>query len=172
MPQFVMEGCLNPDFQTLPAIVRGYIEAMFWTETCASQYTIANWQDPETQEAVTEGQADGNVPSDAGFDDLHPDALADIITACEAFEKEAGDLIAAAVGKGDYSKCDARGYAHGEAVGHDFWLTRNGHGVGFWDRNLGDEGDALSKIARKFGEAYVWFGDHVENGDAPFVYHD
>ena len=43
-----------------------------------------------------------------------------------------------------------------EYVGHDFWLTRNGHGAGFWDRpqNYGGEDTAekLSDIARDFGE--------------------
>lgn len=39
--------------------------------------------------------------------------------------------------------------------GHDFWLTRNGHGAGFWDRGYPDEvGKPLSKAARSFGEAY------------------
>lgn len=40
--------------------------------------------------------------------------------------------------------------------GHDFWLTRNGHGVGFWDRGYGEVGDALSKIAETFGEVYTY----------------
>lgn len=35
---------------------------------------------------------------------------------------------------------------------HDFWLTRNGHGAGFWDRGLGDLGDKLTKLAETFGE--------------------
>ena len=30
---------------------------------------------------------------------------------------------------------------------HDYWLTRNGHGVGFWDRGLGDVGVMLSDLA-------------------------
>lgn len=29
-------------------------------------------------------------------------------------------------------------------VGHDFWLTSQGHGAGFWDRGLGQVGDALT----------------------------
>ena len=29
-------------------------------------------------------------------------------------------------------------------IGHDFWLTRNGHGAGFWDRGLGPVGDRLT----------------------------
>lgn len=44
-------------------------------------------------------------------------------------------------------------------IGHDFWLTRNGHGAGFWDRNLGDQGEKLSKIASSFGSAYIYVGD-------------
>ena len=34
-----------------------------------------------------------------------------------------------------------------EQFGHDFWLTRNGHGAGIWDRGLGDLGDTLTKWA-------------------------
>jgi hypothetical protein len=35
--------------------------------------------------------------------------------------------------------------------GHDFWLTRNGHGAGFWDRGLGERGDRLSKASKVYG---------------------
>lgn len=37
-------------------------------------------------------------------------------------------------------------------IGHNFWLDRNGHGVGFSDRGLGERGDKLAKLARSFGE--------------------
>jgi hypothetical protein len=37
-------------------------------------------------------------------------------------------------------------------LGHDFWLTRNRHGAGFWDRGLGDVGEVLTKRAQSFGE--------------------
>lgn len=40
-------------------------------------------------------------------------------------------------------------------MGHDFWLTRNGHGTGFWDRGLGERGDKLTEIAKTFGEVYI-----------------
>ncbi len=50
--------------------------------------------------------------------------------------------------------------ADDEQIGHDFWLTRNGHGAGFWDRdNLYKNGDDLTKVAEKFGEKYVYVGD-------------
>lgn len=38
-----------------------------------------------------------------------------------------------------------------EQAGHDFWLTRNGHAAGFWDRGLGERGDLLSTMAKTFG---------------------
>lgn len=38
-----------------------------------------------------------------------------------------------------------------EQAGHDFWLTRNGHGAGFWDRGLGEQGDLLTRVAKTFG---------------------
>lgn len=47
-----------------------------------------------------------------------------------------------------------------EDVGHDFWLTRNGHGAGFWD---GDYEESVSKklteLSHKFGEIDAYVGD-------------
>lgn len=36
-------------------------------------------------------------------------------------------------------------------IEHDFWLTRNHHGAGFWDGDY-ENGDELTKIAHDFGE--------------------
>lgn len=41
-------------------------------------------------------------------------------------------------------------------IGHDFWLTRNGHGAGFWDRDLEDVGKIASKVSEKFQNRYVY----------------
>jgi hypothetical protein len=46
-----------------------------------------------------------------------------------------------------------------EQIGHDFWLTRNGHGAGFWDRGLGQVGEALSKASKTYGEVDLYAGD-------------
>lgn len=40
----------------------------------------------------------------------------------------------------------AYGYGDDEDLGHDFWLTRGGHGAGFWDGDYGDYGDAITKV--------------------------
>ncbi len=44
-------------------------------------------------------------------------------------------------------------------VGYDFWLTRNHHGAGFWDRGLGELGERLTRAANAYGEAYLYVGD-------------
>ncbi len=45
-------------------------------------------------------------------------------------------------------------------VAHDFWLTRNGHGAGFWDGDYQEEiGEKLTKISKQFGECNIEIGD-------------
>lgn len=44
-------------------------------------------------------------------------------------------------------------------VGHDFCLTRNRHGVGFWDRGLGELGDRLTDASHTYGEQSGYVGD-------------
>lgn len=50
-----------------------------------------------------------------------------------------------------------------EQFAHDFWLTRNGHGAGFWCRYSDDDGyeigERLSDIARTFGNLDPVLGD-------------
>ena len=49
--------------------------------------------------------------------------------------------------------------------GHDFWLTRNGHGAGFWDRAPSSDpihteiGEKLATIARTFVPLDPYVGD-------------
>ena len=44
-------------------------------------------------------------------------------------------------------------------MGHDFYLTREGHGTGFWDRGYGELGDRLSEAVKVYGSANVYIGD-------------
>ena len=47
-------------------------------------------------------------------------------------------------------------------LGHDYWLTRNGHGTGFWDRDLpGDLGRILTDEAHADGEAYLYVNEEA-----------
>lgn len=45
-----------------------------------------------------------------------------------------------------------------DQAGHDFALTRNHHGTGYWDRDL-PNGDELTKLAHAAGEVWVYAGD-------------
>lgn len=47
-----------------------------------------------------------------------------------------------------------------EQVAHDFWLTRNGHGTGFWDGDYEKElGKELTKRAEAYGSCNLYLGD-------------
>lgn len=43
-----------------------------------------------------------------------------------------------------------------ERCGHNFWLTRNRHGSGFWDEGLGNTGKTLTDAAHAYGEAHLF----------------
>lgn len=48
-------------------------------------------------------------------------------------------------------------------LGNDFWFTRNGHGVGFWDRDLPENiKELLMDAVEGFKEVYLERGDNGE----------
>ena len=87
---------------------------------------------------------------------MAPEARARCVEDCEAFKESFAELLAQAY---------ATGYT-AEQAGIDFWLTRNGHGSGFWDRGLGDLGDELTRDAKPFGGVDVYATD---SGDLAFM---
>jgi hypothetical protein len=96
--------------------------------------------------ALWSSSDDDDEPLDARFDELDIDAATmDCMKAdCLAFQDSAKHEIAR----------DASG------AGHDFWLTRNGHGAGFWDGDWPEPaGDILTKRAKAFGEYSLYVGD-------------
>lgn len=97
----------------------------------------------------TNDQSDerGGRPMDENYslDDIDPETIARAEKDCADFEAKAGNLL--------------DGLDMG-TVGHDFWLTRNGHGAGFWDGDYEKSvGDALTKISKEFGEVDLYVGD-------------
>ena len=45
-------------------------------------------------------------------------------------------------------------------AGHDFWLTRQGHGAGFWDGGYEEEvGERLTELSKRFGSGDCVIGD-------------
>ena len=86
--------------------------------------------------------------------DIAPEALATMRADCDAFyEANYADLNCEGVKYGPDFGQDGR-------AGHDFWLTRNRHGAGFWDGDWPKaEGERLTKSAHEFGECNLYVGD-------------
>lgn len=163
MPEFVMEGRDHAARAETP-FVQGFIEALFFTE-CSPAYMSDEWFTPDRIAASESGQADGELPGDVGYCDLHPDSLAAIRADCEAWQAANAGLLEQAYARPGYDEAQA---------GRDYWFTRNGHGVGFWDRDqLKAEslGQLLSDAAGR-NEVNPFFGGHVTHGNAPFVHVD
>jgi hypothetical protein len=98
--------------------------------------------------ALWSSTGDDDTPLDQthSADDLAPETFEAMRKDCRDFIHQAKALIIA-------TGLDP------SQVGHDFWLTRNGHGAGFWDRGLGEPGDKLTDIAKHFGEVWLYEGD-------------
>ena len=81
-----------------------------------------------------------------GIEDLAPETLKQAEADCKAFQ-EANAVDLAKVG-------------NVEQNGHDFWLTRNGHGCGFWCRGYDKEvAKRLTDASHTCGEVSLYVGD-------------
>jgi len=105
-----------------------------------------------------ESTPEGGEPMDANYDlgDIHQDTAAAMRADCEDFcNANYNDLQAYRQAR----PYGVDGSSAWECAGHDFWLTRNGHGAGFWDRGMGGLGDRLSNAAKAFGSVDLYVGD-------------
>lgn len=114
---------------TLDAMFSAYVTCALWSST-----------DDESE------------PLDARFsaDDLSDDSRAEMRSDCENFLGDLKDSDATASWSEHWSP---------EQLGHDFWLTRNGHGAGFWDRGRGTLGDDLTAVCKPYGTQDLYVGD-------------
>ena len=95
-----------------------------------------------------ESDESGGVPIENNYtiEDFAPEAIASAVGDCDAFREQAQDIM-------------NRNNISDEQGGFDFWLTREGHGAGFWDRGNGDDGDTLTDMCEPFGEGNLCVGD-------------
>lgn len=141
MPEF----CLNDNGDAhvadeIDGFTLAYIEAFMWTN-CDS------------------GHEKEFLANELGTRRITKKSMADIISDCAAFQAHAKPLLDQAYDRDGYDE---------DQAGRDFWLTRQGHGVGFWDRKMLDEdnlGDHLSKLAKAHGEKHMC---QIYNG---WIYH-
>ena len=134
-----------PMSEEMTEFVDAYITAMLWANTIDATYESADAlgrADELTVGALTRMIEDAHaflymdVP-----DDLQSEAVKNVFDLVDS-------LPYAGVVTGAVSP-----YA---VAGHDFALTRNRHGAGFWDRGLGEAGDVLTDLAHSFGEATLF----------------
>lgn len=95
-----------------------------------------------------ESTPEGGEPFDKNYtvDDIDKDSVDRAIVECDDFMTKHSELLLDA---GD-----------DEANGHDFWLTRNQHGAGFWSRDYDEKiGKALTEAAHSYGERNMYLGD-------------
>lgn len=98
----------------------------------------------------TDGQGIDEDEFDADTQ-LSDEAFEQIKADCAKFQADAFYLLAQAYAQDGYDAAQA---------GHDFWITRNGHGAGFWDRGLSKVlGQALSDAAHAAGGLHPYKGD-------------
>lgn len=122
----------------IDAFTLAYIECALWSST------------DESDEA-------GGEPLDANYDidDIAPEAMERMTADCAKFQAMHRILLV----KARYDLREYREWSNAELAGHDFWLTRNDHGAGYWDRGLGEVGDKLTDAAKAFGECWLYVGD-------------
>lgn len=106
-------------------------------DTFTQQYiTTALWSSTD----------DDDTPMDARYsvDDLASETLDTIKADCAKFQREQAALIGSELSR----------------AGHDFWLTRNGHGAGFWDGDWPEQvGETLTEASHAFGQVTIYRGD-------------
>lgn len=168
MPEFIADTdgeVLGQAWDDLRPFVQGYIECMLFTETC-SEISMVEWEEPENQKAVEEGEVDGSIPTDSGYGDIHPDSMMRIHLDCDKFLDKARHLLSQAYGMPESTRNGPVPY-DAKRAGNDFWYDRNGHGTGFEDRDLGELGDKLTAIAQPFGQVCT---DFIADPESPTGY--
>ena len=91
-----------------------------------------------------EDESGNNPPLDDNNDssDLTQEAIASIVEECKDFQTS--------------NAKDLEEWGDDSQAGHDFALTRNGHGAGFWDRGRGALGDRLTDACKPYGGQDLW----------------
>jgi hypothetical protein len=113
---------------------RAYIEAALWSST-----------------------DDNGEPLDNGEHELADKTLAKMQTDCKRFQMENATYLEEDNRTEPRAQCMC---SVEESAGHDFWLTRCGHGAGFWDGDwLEPAATKLTESAKTFGNVDLYVGD-------------
>lgn len=152
MPEFKLDINGNhDDWLALDAFTQGFIEALFFTEEenlCEQSGGTHVMPNVGVNPITLESRYLGGNPY--GFGDLAPASLSMVVEDCSVFQRRNAFSLKKATETAGYDMTMA---------GRDFWYTRNGHGVGYWDRGLGEVGETLTDACKKHRELDVYVGD-------------
>lgn len=130
----------------LDDFLAGYAEAMVWANTY-----VPSTDDPT--EYVMQGDGGPSVTVEYDTPEFGIYAVCEGRTIPQAIALTDARAFYAA----NLHRLTATGETNFGQHGHDFALTRNGHGAGFWDRGYGPIGDILTERAESYGEANIFF---------------
>jgi hypothetical protein len=137
--ELVLDANVKPAWPDLPEFERGYFTCIFFM----------------SDNDVGSGEYSN---AEYRYQELHPANFTDQMEDCRLFQEKAKDLLEQAY--------EHHGY-DADRAGNDFAYTRNGAGVGFWDRKeiLGKGlGRRLTDIAEKFIEVSASFNEEGTDG--------
>lgn len=127
---------------TIDEFTRGYLEAALWTSDPYSGIS-GEWSEHDEWTIAN----------------IRAEDLQRAIVVCADFQRD---------NREDLEEVSDTYHVDSTQHGHDFWLTRNGHGCGFWDRgyDLNDLGRKLTEAAHAFGVAYVTGPETTDQGNS------
>lgn len=100
----------------------------------------------------------GEVTPAPTIDDLAPETLAKMAADCTRFETEQAETLTSAIATGQVIA--GPDFNEWERAAHDFWLTRCGHGAGFFDGDWPEPfATKLTDAAHAFGSVDLYVGD-------------
>ena len=135
--------------------LQGYLESLVWTGTL----DFMTGTHEQGGECLTSGSLD-NVYS---VDDLTPDVVAAATSDVDSFIEQVGEYL---------KYWELPDHLTASQLGHDFNLTRNHHGAGFWDRGYGELGDWLTRVAQAMGSQSLYGSVVVIDLDNPSLERD
>lgn len=141
------------------SFVDHYLIAALWSSNCSlpcmEDELVDNCMDVDEDHPLYGISEDDHYDAHFDIGDFDNAALAKALHDCRYF-------IQLLEKTGLYEK--ALEYQDDDNIAHDFWLTRNGHGAGFWDGDYGDIGGDLTKVVQDyFGECYIFIHEDGES---------
>ena len=128
---------------------------MQYSKRLQAYVTTALWSSSDDQDEPLDENYDIEDLAPATVEKFQRD-VDSFFTILESVKDGDQSLLETALEYADSSVRDNDPYG---TIAHNFWLTRNGHGCGFWDGDYGTVGDRLTAIAKSFGECYLYVGD-------------